>query len=506
MFRWKATAAVVVVALALTGCAGSNDPGESGGDSSLVLGQIIAPTTFDVSQSEWGNRALYYQTVYDTLLNQTADGEIEPWLATDYSYNEDFSELSLTIRDGVTFTDGTELTADIVAQNIDRYKNNGGPFSTDLLNVSGVEATDDSTVVLTLSAPDPALLTYLARSAGLVASPATFDAADAATNPIGTGPYILDTAASVTGTSYVFDKNPDYWNPDVQHYDKLTINVLSDPTAAVNAIKAGEVNAVRLADNNNVDEIEAAGWAINPNELDFQGLLLLDRGGETDAALGDVRVRQAINYALDREGLLQAIAQGYGTPTTQVFKESSEAYDPKLDERYPYDPDTAKELLAEAGYANGLTLAAPSTVVLGTTAYTLVQQQLADVGITLEYTDVSPDDYIAALTGAKYSTAFMALEEQPDWQLIQFMLSRTAAFNSFKYGDDTTDALISEIQRGDEATQAAKAAELNAYIVEQAWFAPFYRVQAGYATDPDTSVTIMPTNAVPSLYDIKPAE
>jgi peptide/nickel transport system substrate-binding protein len=504
MFRWKITAAAVAVAaLALAGCTATDEPG---GDTSLVLGQIIAPSTFDVSQSEWGNRALYYQAVYDTLLNQTAEGEIEPWLASDYAYNDDFSELTLTIRDGVTFTDGTELTAEVVAQNLDRYQNNGGAFSTDLINVSGIEATDDSTVVLTLSAPDPALLTYLARSAGLVASPATFDAEDAATNPIGTGPYILDAGASVVGTSYVFDKNPDYWNPEVQHYDSLTINVLSDPTAAVNAIKAGEVNAVRLADNNNVAEIEAAGWAINPNELDFQGLLLLDRGGVVDSALGDVRVRQAINYALDREGLLQAIAQGYGTVTTQVFKASSDAYDPELDERYPYDPDEARALLAEAGYAGGLTLPAPSTVVLGATAYALIEQQLADVGITLQYTDTPPEDYIAALTGAKYSTAFMALEEQPDWQLIQFMLSRTAAFNSFKYGDATTDALIADIQNGDAATQAEKAAELNAYIVEQAWFAPFYRVAAGYATDPGTSVTIMPTNAVPSLYDIRPAD
>jgi peptide/nickel transport system substrate-binding protein len=188
-----------------------------------------------------------------------------------------------------------------------------------------------------------------------------------------------------------------------------------------------------------------------------------------------------------------------------VFRTSSPAYDPALDGAYPYDPEKAKALLAEAGYASGLTIPMPSTVVLGATSFALVQQQLADVGITVTYTDTPPENFIADILAPKYSSTFMSLQEDADWQLIQFMLSRTASWNPFKYGDDTTDALISEIQVGDEATQAAKTKELNQYIVEEAWFAPFYRVTSGYAHDPETSVTIMAGNAVPSLFDIKPA-
>jgi peptide/nickel transport system substrate-binding protein len=504
MFRLKATAAAIaVVALTLTGCGASG-----GGDDEpkeLVLGQIIAQSSFDTAQAEWGNRALYYQAVYDTLLLANADGSISPFLATEYTYSEDNTVLTLTIRDGVKFTDGTELNADVVKENLDYFKNGGGAYATDLVNVESVEATDDSTVVLNLSAPDPALLTYLTHEAGLMASPAMFGAEDAATNPIGSGPYVLDLENTVTGTSYVYTKNADYWNPDLQYYDTVTINVLSDPTAAVNAIKAGEANAVRLADNNNNDAIEASGWTIEPNELDFQGLLLLDRAGTQVPALADVRVRQAINYALDREGLLEAIQLGNGTATTQVFRTSSPAYDPALDGAYPYDPEKAKALLAEAGYASGLTIPMPSTVVLGATSFALIEQQLADVGITVTYTDTPPENFIADILAPKYSSTFMSLQEDADWQLIQFMLSRTASWNPFKYGDDTTDALISEIQVGDEATQAEKTKELNQYIVEQAWFAPFYRVTSGYAHDPETSVTIMAGNAVPSLFDIKPA-
>jgi peptide/nickel transport system substrate-binding protein len=503
MFRWKATAAAVAVAaLALSGCATSDDSG--GEPQELVLGQIIALNTFDTRQAEWGNRALYYQAVFDTLLLSTSDGGLEPYLASAYEYNDDNTELTLTIRDNVTFTDGAKLDADAVVANLENFKNGGGGFATDLANVDTIEAVDASTVVLTLSAPDPALLSYLSRAAGLIASPATLGTEDAATNPIGSGPYILDTAATVIGTSYVYTKNPNYWNPDFQYYDKVTLSVLSDPTAAVNAIKAGEVNAARLADNNFNDEITGAGWSIEPNELDFQGLLLLDRGGEMDPALGDVRVRQAINYALDRDGLLEALQHGNGTVTTQVFRANSAAYDPALDAAYPYDPEKAKALLAEAGYGDGLTLAMPSTVVLGATSFTLIEQQLADVGITVQYTDTAPENYIGDLIAPKYGSVFMSLEQNPDWQLIQFMISPTASFNPFHYGDETTDALIKDIQLGDVATQEAKAAELNEYLVEQAWFAPFYRVTSGYAVDPGTEVTIMTTNAVPSIFDIKP--
>lgn len=507
MLRWKSMAATIAVAaLALAGCAAA-DESSPDAPTSVVIGQFLAPATFDVTQAEWGNRALYYQAVYDTLLYGESDGSISPNLATEFTYSEDNKELTLVLRDDVEFTDGTPLTAEVVVENLERFKNGGGAYSTDLANVDTFEAPDATTVVLTLSAPDPALLAYLSREAGLIAAPATFDAEDADTNPIGSGPYILDQSATTTGTSYVFTKNPDYWNPDVQHYDTVTMNVLADPTAGINAIQAGEADTMILTDNNNLAQVEAAGWTIEASELNFQGLLLLDRGGEMNPAMGDVRVRQAINYALDREGLLEALQVGNGTVTTQVFNRASAAYDPELDSFYTYDPDKARELLADAGYADGLDLQMSSTAVLGAAQFPLIGQQLADIGITVEWVDTPVENYIADITAPKYPAVPMQLETNADWQLIQFMISRTAPFNPFGFGDETTDALISEIQNGDQATQEEKAAELNAYIVEQGWFAPYYRVSAGYAFNPETTdVTLNATNIVPSIFDIKPAQ
>jgi peptide/nickel transport system substrate-binding protein len=498
-------AAVTVAALALTGCAAADEP-DASEPTSVVIGQFLPPATFDVPQAEWGNRALYYQAVYDTLLYGTSDGGIEPNLAEEFSYSEDNKQLTLTLRDDVEFIDGTALTAELVKENLERFKNGGGPYAGDLANVESIDAPDEKTVVLTLSAPDPALLAYLSREAGLIAAEAMFDAEDAATNPVGSGPYILDQEATTTGTSYVFTKNPDYWNPDIQHYDTVTMSVLSDPTAGVNAIKAGEVDTMVLTDNANLDQVEAAGFTLAASELNFQGLLLLDRGGEMNPAVGDVRVRQAINYALDRDGLLEALQFGNGTVTTQVFNKSSAAYDPELDSFYTYDPDKARDLLAEAGYADGLTIEMSSTAVLGAAQFPLIGQQLKDVGIEVVWVDTPVENYIADLTAPKFAAVPMQLETNADWQLIQFMISRTAPFNPFGFGDETTDRLISEIQNGDPAVQEQKAAELNAYIVEQGWFAPYYRVSAAYAYNPETvDVTLNATNIVPSLPDIKPA-
>src|SRR5690606_28471703 len=278
MIRRTITALIAGLSvLALAGCMSTSSAQED--DETLVLGAISAPVTFDPAGSDWGNQAPFYQAVYDTLLRATPDGRIEPWLATDWAYDDDETELTLTIRDDVTFTDGSALTADVVKQNLLRFRDGTASNAGNLASIESIDTPDDTTVVIDLAAPDPAMLNYLARDAGLVGSAESFDNPDLATNPVGSGPYVLEPRASVTGTSYVYRANPDYWNPDVQYYDSLTIDVYTDPTAALNAIFANEADAVRVSTNDNLEQIEASGWSIVGNELDVFGLLLFDRDG-----------------------------------------------------------------------------------------------------------------------------------------------------------------------------------------------------------------------------------
>lgn len=507
-----AVGAVLAAALTLSACGGGGNGEESNGDGSggesasggtLTLGAITSPLTFDPASAEWGNRSPFYQSVYDTLLLATPEGTIDPWLATDWEWDESQTELTLTIREDVTFSDGAPLDADAVVTSMQRFHTGNGPDAGYMANVAEISAADDSTVVVDFSAPDPAFLDYLTRTAGIVASPESLESPDLPTTPVGSGPYLLDTGATVTESSYVYTRNPDYWNPDVQHYDRLVVNVLSDPNAALNAIQAGEANGVKLSTNDNLDQVEGAGWTVNANELDFMGLLLFDRGGEMSEPLADVRVRQAINHAFDRDGMLEALQDGYGTVTGQVFPTTSAAYDPALDERYPFDIERAQELMAEAGYADGFSIEMPSSPALGTSVYTLISQQLGELGITVEYTDPGTN-FIADLLAPNFAAAYMALEQNPDWQLIQFMLSPTATFNPFGYTDPEMEAMIAEIQTGDEETQERVVRDLNAHIVEEAWFAPFYRVQGSVGTDANTAVEMLPSNAFPNIYDFVP--
>ena len=122
MIRWKKAAAAAAIAVttalarrAAPAAAPRAAAGEGGGGS-LILGAIAAPTTYDPSGAEWGNRSPFYQAVFDTLLLATPEGTIEPWLATEWSYNEDNTVLTLTLRDDVTFTDGSELTGEVVVE------------------------------------------------------------------------------------------------------------------------------------------------------------------------------------------------------------------------------------------------------------------------------------------------------------------------------------------------------------------------------------------------------
>ncbi|MBP2327861.1 peptide/nickel transport system substrate-binding protein [Kibdelosporangium banguiense] len=507
MFRSTRLGSVSVAAaltLALAGCGATATQGGGTSDPTLTLGVLVPATTFAAQDINWANESPYGQAVYDGLLRAAPDGTIEPWLATKWTYDSAKTKLTLTLRTDVTFTDDTKFTADVAAQNVIRFRDGNSPNKSDLSRVADAKAVNESTLEISLKEPDPALLTALTQGAGVQESPKAFTSATIKTVPVGSGPYILDTGATVVGSSYVFTKNPKYWAPQTVHYDKLELKVYGDATALLNAIKGHQVDAANTPDNNSLDQMKAAGYTVNPLELNWTGLLLLDRAGTTNPALGDVRVRQAINYAFDKQALLKAVGKGYGTATTQVFPVNSPAYDKSLDSYYDYNPAKAKQLLADAGYAGGLTLKQPQSALIGPATYTLLAQQLKDVGITVQYTDIA-QGYIAELVGAKWGSAYMILQEDSTaWKIATFGLLPNAAWNPFRYSDPTVVSLAGTIQNGSQADADEAAKKLNKYLVEQAWYAPWYRMQSSFVTDANTTVTVQQGNAYPYLWNFKP--
>ncbi|GAC1512655.1 MAG: hypothetical protein NVS1B16_04240 [Pseudarthrobacter sp.] len=240
------------------------------------------------------------------------------------------------------------------------------------------------------------------------------------------------------------------------------------------------------------------------SQVDWQGLLLLDRDGTKNPALGNVKVRQAINYAFDRKTIVDQVLLGQGTPTSQPFGKASGAATDELENYYSYDPAKAKQLLKEAGYESGVTLDVPAVPGFET-QLSVVKQQLSDIGITLNVgAAISTASYTSDIAAQKYTSIFFSLFQGEPWVATNQIISTKALYNPFKNTTPELQAKIDAVQKGG-ANAAKLAQEVNKYVVEQAWFAPLYRVNQMYYTNSKITVQPQVQQAVPSIYNYAPA-
>lgn len=503
-----ALAAAAVTALASCSSSGADEgTGVSSGGArggTLTLGIVQEPKSFDPGQAHVGHLLQPYQLAYDTLVLREPDGGFSPMLATEWGYADDTNTtFSLDVRTDVTFSDGAAFDAAAVKANLDHFKAANGPQAAQLAAVEEVSVVDADTVEIRLAQPDPALEYYLSQAAGLMGSPEALGGDDITRVPVGTGPYEMDGDASVVGSQYVFNAREDYWNPDLQHWDTIVLTFLPDVTARVNALVSGQVDAT-LLDAQTVDQARAAGRALVTSEVDWQGMLLFDRGGAVAPELADVRVRQAINHAFDKETILEQLQGGYGTVTSQVFGPNSTGFDEDLEDAYPFDPDRARELLAEAGYPDGFTLTIASSAPLAP-IMPFITQPLADIGITVEPVDVPISNYQTELGSGKYPAAWFSLFQGPTWVAANQLLSTEALYNPFDSTDPELTDLIETVRAGGDDADAA-AQGINRFVTENAWFAPWFRTEQIYLVD-DSKVAVEPQveQAVPSIYNYTPA-
>ena len=492
------------VALVLAACATTTAPEKSDTAPTLRLGAVVPLSSFAPWEASWANQSPYLQAVYDTILQADPSGKIEPDLATQWKWDGSRTRLTLTLRGGVEFSDGTPVNAAAVAKSLTKFRDGTSENATHLAGMESAKATDSKTVVVTLKAADPAFERYLTQSAGLVGAPSMYTSPDAKTSPVGSGPYVLNAQKSVVGSTWVFDAKKKYWNPKSVHYSEIVITAYSDATALVNALKGGQIDFAPAQTPTQVPDAEAAGYTTQYAKGAWTGFLLADRDGKVNPAIGDVRVRQAINYALDRKALVKALGAGYGAPTTQVFSTSSGAYVSALDNRYPYDVAKAKKLLAEAGYPHGFTLKMPSSSFVPAAQYAIQSDALAAIGIKVEYEPAGADLFGRLLGGQWAAFAFILGPDSTSWETTQQDLVAGATWNPFHVNDPKIDAYTEELRTatGDDANKIAQ--KLNKYIVDQAWFAPMYVVKSAYFSAKGTHVVLQSDNAYPYLSNITP--
>ena len=341
-------------------------------------GEIVMGVTADldssldphVSSSSASTREVLFN-VYEGLVKPDAEGNLVPAIAEEYSVNDAADEYTFYLRQGVKFHNGEDVTIDDVVWSLSRAAGleTGEPLVSDVANIASVTAKDDRTVVIGLKAPDTEFLAHITTA--IIPKDS-----DPSSTPIGTGPYKL-TDRTVQ-ESVTFEKFADYWG-EAPYLDKVTLKVIDNAETLVMSLKSGAIDMAAHLVFSQVKEVpdlniyEGASNAV-------QGLYL----NHSVAPLDNLKVRQALSYAIDKQAILDIAFDGHGTLVgSSMFPALKKYFMDDLTNYYEYDPAKAKELLKEAGYENGfdLEITVPSNMQQHIDTAQVIVEQLQAVGV-----------------------------------------------------------------------------------------------------------------------------
>ncbi len=494
-------AALAVAALALTACSGGGTPGggTGSGTDDLKIGNLLDVQSWDPSLADIGFDGPYLSAVYDSLLALDADGKVIPSLATAWKVSDDFTTITMDLRDGVKFSDGAAFDADAAVKSLE-YLKKGATSQEAYLKVKSFEAVDDDTIAIHLKQRDDTILYFMGLGRSYMMSPKAIDAGTLADTPVGSGPYTMDTT-SVAGSEYHFSRTKDYWDAEDYDFDTVSILPIGDQTALHNAMLSGQVNVI-YADPANNDQAKQQGWNIAEQVASWVGFQLTDRVGTKSKPLGDVRVRQALAYAFDTKSMLDTIGSGSGTLTNQVFAAGLPGYVPALNDKYSYDPAKAKALLAEAGYPDGFELTMPMSPLFQPWQ-AVVEQSLGDIGITVKWGDMQMGDYMKNASNYALSVSVTALDSNPV-ATVDRQAAKPQWYNPNPQIDQFPElqAQLDKVYTAQGDDQIAAVEKLNEELTGKAWFSVWYQSNNTFYSTSDIQVQPTIGTMFPQLRNI----
>lgn len=363
MYMGKRAAMLGVAATALFA-------GQAASAEDLTIALASEPTAMDPHYHNLGpNNQISYH-IFDRLINQGPNQELNPGLATSWEPIED-TVWEFKLREGVTFHDGSPFTADDVAFTIERAPNvpdSPSSFATYTAQITEVEIVDDHTVRIHTAEPYPLMpndlstIAVISREAGEGATTADYNSGEAT---VGTGPFKF--VEYVPGDRIVMEVNEDYWG-EVPEWDQVTFRPITSGPARVAALLAGDVDVVegvptsdisQLEENPDVDLSQGVSNRVIYLHIDSDRevtpMVTAKDGSEIENPFTDVRARQAISMAIDREAIVDEVMEGVAIPAGQLLPEGFFGVSPDI-EVPEYDPEQAQALLAEAGYPDGFAL------------------------------------------------------------------------------------------------------------------------------------------------------
>ncbi|WP_281685127.1 ABC transporter substrate-binding protein [Thalassobaculum salexigens] len=453
----------------------------------LIVAQIAEPKSLDPHAVTAVNDFRILMNVYDGLVRYKPGSlEVEPALAESWTVSDDGTVYTFTLRDGVTFHDGSALDAEAVKFNFDRMLDEShpfhdtGPFPLSFFfgSVDSVEAPDPKTVVFRLKEPYAPFLSNLAYPTGLIVSPAAVEehGEDFGRNPSGTGPFKFVEWES--NAKVVVEANPDYWGgaPDLK---AVVFRPITDANTRVAEMLSGGIDVmVEVPPDNLSTFADDASYTVFEQAGPHLWFLILNA---KEGPMADRKVRQAVNYAIDKKALVENVLQGTAAiaagPTPPAF---AWAYNEAL-EPYPHDPEKAKALLKEAG-AEGASLTFYVTeggsgmldpIAMGSA----IQADLAEVGLDVTIETYEWNTFLGKVNPGLEGKADMAemawMTNDPD--TLPYLALRTDAFpdkggfNSGYYSNPKVDTLLEDARKAtDQAERARLYKEMQEIVHEDA--------------------------------------
>lgn len=390
---------------------------------------------------QFAERHLMY-SIYDTLVGSDEKFQPQPSLAVSWS-NPDPKTYVFKLRPNVKFHDGTDFDATVVKWNIDRVKdpNTKSAQAPQFAIISSVEVVDPTTVKVNLTEPYAPLLAILMDRPGFMVSPAAVQkfGADFGRNPVGTGPFKFVQWMQDQGIT--LERNPNYWNADKTYLDKIEFRVVTDGTVRVTMLRTGELDLIDRFDAKAVAQLKDVAEL---KVAEYEGGIWHGLQWQVDKPPFDNKLlRQAIAWGINREALGKIHWDGYGKPATSLI--TNPGWNDGLT-TIGYDPAKAKQLLSQAGFANGfsetLTIRArPDDTRLGE----LVQAQLADIGVKVNLGTINPNEWTTATHDRtiNWTTTSWTQRADPDG-LVSLLFKTNGTANTTFYQSPEFEAKIKE--------------------------------------------------------------
>lgn len=420
------------------------------------------PDNLDPWLSAASDTEAVFHNVFEGLVLFDETGALIPGLAKSWDISDDGLTYTFHLRDDVTFHNGKAFSAEDVVYTYEALSGLGGeePLSSKFTNVTAINAIDDYTVELTLGEADAAFLQYT-RVAVL---PKGYE--DQSSAPVGTGPFVFEKY--VPGQMVVLEKNENYYDESrMAKIDEAQIYIMGDDSAVLTALQSGQLDA-GIVYAGSADYL-SGDFTINSSPQNMVQLFALNNSVEP---FDDVRVRQAFEYAINKDQIIDGVFAGYATELYSNFSPvMSYFYNDELSDVYTYDVEKAKELMAEAGYEDGfdITITVPSNYQKHVDTAQVIAQQLKEINVNATIEPVEWGQWLEQVyTNAEYETTIVGLTGKLDPNDILGRYVSDYGKNFMKYSNPDYDKLIEEAKTASDEERVELFKECQKVLTEDA--------------------------------------